>query len=311
MNNHTLCNIKKCFTILLCTGLLASCNNASDNAEGLSDSQIEIHGDTLTIPSSSTIASRIVCDTVGESSYAATLTTTGVVTAIPSSYAEVAAPFGGRVVRSLVRIGQKVKAGTPLFEISSSDYGEVVKRLIQTKSEMDMAKRALDRTQDLHNNKVASDKDLDEAKTAYSLAAEEYHHAVAVANEYQIDIRHAEVGQPMIVRSPISGSVLTNDLVIGDSVLRGQVSYVGGVLDPETRTVQTIIECNNPRHFMLPNMYAQVRMHIQNHNSLIIPKDAVLQSEKGRYVLLQIGKNTYRRTFVEVQSVDERNLRVL
>ena len=358
MNNHTLCNIKKCFTILLCTVLLASCNNASDNAEGLSDSQIEIHGDTLTIPSSSTIASRIVCDTVGESSYAATLTTTGVVTAIPSSYAEVAAPFGGRVVRSLVRIGQKVKAGTPLFEISSSDYGEVVKRLIQTKSEMDMAKRALDRTQDLHNNKVASDKDLDEAKTAYSLAAEEYHHAVAVANEYQIDIRHAEVGQPMIVRSPISGSVLTNDLVIGeylkedadakvvvadldkvwvkanvsemdapfvegiegvevnlmarpDSVLRGQVSYVGGVLDPETRTVQTIIECNNPRHFMLPNMYAQVRMHIQNHNSLIIPKDAVLQSEKGRYVLLQIGENTYRRTFVEVQSVDEHNLRVL
>ena len=96
-----------------------------------------------------------------------------------------------------------------------------------------------------------------------------------------------------------------------DSVLRGQVSYVGGVLDPETRTVQTIIECNNPRHFMLPNMYAQVRMHIQNHNSLIIPKDAVLQSEKGRYVLLQIGENTYRRTFVEVQSVDERNLRVL
>ena len=52
-------------------------------------------------------------------------------------------------------------------------------------------------------------------------------------------------------------------------------------------------------------------MHIQNHNSLIIPKDAVLQSEKGRYVLLQIGENTYRRTFVEVQSVDERNLRVL
>lgn len=116
MNNHTLCNIKKCFTILLCTGLLASCNNASDNAEGLSDSQIEIHGDTLTIPSSSTIASRIVCDTVGESSYAATLTTTGVVTAIPSSYAEVAAPFGGRVVRSLVRIGQKVKAGTPCLK---------------------------------------------------------------------------------------------------------------------------------------------------------------------------------------------------
>ena len=308
--------MKKYLYLLMCAGLLAGCHGSADNADGVSDSQITVQGDTLVVPPT------------------------------------------GRVVRSLVRMGQNVKAGTPLFEIFSSDYSEVVKRLIQTKSELDMAKRGLDRTQDLHDNKVASVKELDEAKTAYSLAVEEYRHAVAVAKEYQIDIKTAEVGQPMVVRSPISGQVLKNDLVIGeyikedaatkvvvadldkvwvkanvsemdapfingiegvsvnlvarpDSVVTGHVAYVGGILDPDTRTVETIIECNNPRHLMLPNMYAQVRMQIHSRNSIVLPKQAVLQSEKGRYVLRRVAENTYVRTRVEVQSIDEQRLRVI
>jgi cobalt-zinc-cadmium efflux system membrane fusion protein len=96
-----------------------------------------------------------------------------------------------------------------------------------------------------------------------------------------------------------------------DSVVTGHVTYVGGILDPDTRTVETIIECNNPRHLMLPNMYAQVRMQIHSRNCIVIPKQAVLQSEKGRYVLVKAGENTYVRRFVEVQSIDEHFLRVI
>ncbi len=350
--------MRKMFPFLLAAALLTGCSGGSETAELTNANSVDIVGDTLTLSPTSNIAPRLVYGIVSDTAFTATLTTTGVVTAIPSSYAEVAAPFAGRVVRSLVRMGQTVKAGTPLFEISSSDYAEVVKNYIQSKSEMDMAKRALDRTQDLHDNKVASAKELDEAKTAYTLALEEYRHAVAVAKEYQINLTTAEVGQPMVVRSPISGRVLSNSLVIGeylkedadakvvvadldkvwvtanvsemdapyvdgiqdvevslvarpDSTVRGHVAYVGGILDAETRTVQTIIECNNPRHLMLPNMYAQVRMHIQNRHSIVIPKSAVLQGDKSRYVLRKIDDNRYVRTAVEVQSIDEHSLRVL
>lgn len=350
--------MKKLFLLLLCAAFLAGCNGGTDSDSASADNSVEVRGDTLVVDQSSALAQRLECGVVSDTTYGATLTTTGVVSAIPSAYAEVAAPFAGRVVRSLVRIGQRVKAGTPLFEISSSDYAEVVKRLNQTKSEMDMAKRALDRTQDLHDNKVSSLKELDEARTNYSLAVEEYRHAVAVAKEYQIVIKNAEVGQPMVVRSPIAGQVLSNDLVIGeylkedaaakvvvadldnvwvkanvsemdapfvegiqdvevslvarpDSIVRGHVAYVSGILDPETRTVQTIIQCQNPRHMMLPNMYAHIRMQVQSRHSIIIPKDAVLQGEQGRYVLLKVADNTYRRTPVEVQSVNEHFLRLV
>lgn len=350
--------MKKQVLLLLCAGLLAGCSNTKNSTDSAENNSVAVQGDTLIVSPSSTIAANIVCSTVGRQAYAPTLSTTGVVTAIPSCYAEVAAPFPGRVVRSLVKIGQTVKAGTPLFEISASDYAEVVKRFIQSKSEMDMAKRALDRTQDLHNNKVASAKELDEAKTAYAMAMEEYHHALAVAKEYQIDLNKAEVGQPMIVRSPISGRVLSNDLVIGeylkedaaakvvvadlskvwvkanvnemdapyvdgiddvevslvarpDSVFRGRLTYTGGVLDPETRSVETIIECENTHRQLLPNMYARVNMHIQSLSSIVIPKDAVLQNDKGRYVLREINDSTFVRTPVETMSINERLLRVL
>ena len=350
--------MKRLFYYLLAAAFLAGCSGKEDPAEKAGIGSINVVGDTLTVPSSSNIAPRLVCGKVNDTAFATMLTTTGVVTAIPTAYAEVAAPFAGRVVRSLVRMGQTVRAGTPLFEISSSDYAEVVKNLIQSKSEMEMAKRALDRTQDLHDNKVSSAKELDEAKTAYTLALEEYRHAVAVAKEYQINIKSAEVGQPMVVRSPINGRVLSNSLVIGeylkedadakvvvadldkvwvtanvsemdapfvgniqdvevslvarpDSIVHGRVEYVGGILDPETRTVQTIIECSNPRHLMLPNMYAQVRMQIHNPASIVIPKSAVLQADNGRYVLRKVDDNRYVRTAVEVQSVDKHSLRVL
>ena len=134
--------MRKISFILLGIALIAGCGQGVENAESLAEGGVEVKGDTLVVSSTSTIASRLECGIVGDSVYAATLTTTGVVIAIPSAYAEVAAPFSGRVVRSLVRMGQNVKAGTPLFEISSSDYGEVVKNYVQTKSEKEMAKRS-------------------------------------------------------------------------------------------------------------------------------------------------------------------------
>jgi len=348
--------MKKYICYLFLAGLMIGCSGSGDGAgDNSANNDVVVTGDTIRVSQTSAIASKLVVDSVNEILYTPMLTTTGVVTAIPTGYAQVAAPFGGRVVRNLVHIGQNVRVGSPLFEISSSDYSDIVKQYIQSKAELDMAKRALDRTQDLHNNKVASVKELDEAKTAYALALEEYRHSVAVAKEFQIDLKSAEVGQPMVVRSPVSGRVLDNDLVIGeylkedaeakvvvadlnrvwvkanvsemdapymegiegvevslvarpDSVVKGRVSYVGGMLDPETRTVQTIIECDNPRQQMLPNMYARVQMKVHERKCIVLPKDAVLQGNDTRYVWRKVGTDTYCRTVVEVQSLDAERL---
>ena len=244
-----------------------------------------------------------------------------------------------------------MRVGTPLFEIYSSDYSEIVKNYRQSQAALATARKTMERVEDLNRNKVASDKELEEAKSEYQHALEDYRHAEAVAKEYQINLANSSSGQPMIVRSPVSGKVLRNDLVIGeyvkddaeakvvvadlnkvwvkaniteqeaplmesikkvnlrlvscpDSIISGKIVYVGGMLDAETRTLQTIIECDNKGGKMMPNMYAKIEMESDGRSCIVVPKEAVLQGEKGRYVIRRIGDNTYCRTTVNVQGAD-------
>lgn len=343
--------MKKLFLWLLCAMFLTSCSNTGNSETEVAENGVKLFGDTLQVASDSPLIDKIVVETIEAQDYDLMLSSTGVVTAIPTAYAEVSAPFGGRVVKSMVHIGQYVKAGAPLFEISASNYSEVVKNYIQTKGEMELARKALDRVRDLHQNRVASEKDLDEAQQNYALALQEYRHAMAVAKEFQIDLEAAAVGQPMVVRSPISGKVLRNELVMGeyikedaeakvvvanlskvwvkanvsemespyvagiqnvevrlasrpDSVIIGRVAYTDGMLDAETRTMQTYIECVNTSGKMMPNMYANVRMSLKGQKHILIDKSSALQSSNGRYVLRRIAESTYVKTPIEAQSVE-------
>jgi len=121
--------------------MLSACAGKADKTEyegGAAD--VAVAGDTLTVRNGSPVAERLVVDLVKLEEHEVTLRTSGVVTAVPTAYAEVAAPFAGRVHRSLVQLGQQVRAGAPLFELSSSDYSEVVKAYRQAQSELAAAK---------------------------------------------------------------------------------------------------------------------------------------------------------------------------
>lgn len=336
-------------------GLLTACGGANQTVGDAENAEVAVTGDTLTVNPQSPIFCRLEVSPVGTEDLAATLQTTGVVTAVPTAYAEIAAPFAGRVHRSLVQIGQTVRAGAPLFELTSSEYSEIVKSYRQSRTEMVAAKKQWKRIKDLNENKVASNRELEEAHLDYQNKLEEFRHAEAVAREYQIDLEHAEVGQPMVVRTPVSGRVLRNDLVLGeyikedadsklvvadlskvwvkaniteseavlidhverieirlvarpDSVVSGRLVYKGGMLDEETRTMQAIIECDNARGLMMPNMYAKVLLTTRSSRCVTVPKSAVLQGEDSRYVLRKVDDTRFVRTAVKVHSADNGRL---
>ena len=96
-----------------------------------------------------------------------------------------------------------------------------------------------------------------------------------------------------------------------DSLMHGKIVYVGGMLDPETRTLQTIIECDNRKGEMMPNMYADLTLYTVERDCITVPKEAVLQSGDGRYVLRKVGERKYCRAYVTVQSADDGQLIVL
>lgn len=135
---------------------------------------------------------------------------------IPTRYAYVAPPFAGRVTKSYVRIGQPVHQGTPLFEISSPDFTSAQKEYFQAVSSRELAKKDLKRKEDLIKNGVSSQKELEEAQNALLIADKEFENASAALRVYQVDnLGEMILGQPLIVRSPISGVVIKDNIVTG------------------------------------------------------------------------------------------------
>lgn len=347
--------IKTIYLLLTISAMMCGCKGGVQENEAKGEGAVYIEGDTIVVVENSNLTGKLGTEEVSTRPYAVNIRTTGAVSAIPTQYAEVATPLPGRVVKSHIRIGQSVKVGSPLFDVSSSDYSEIAKTYLQSKSEMQQAERTYERIKDLFENHVASSKELDEAQTAYNIAREEFNHSVAMAHEYQLNTSNLEVGRAMTVRSPVQGKVLKNEIVIGeylkedteakvivadlgkvwvkanisekdaslvgevktvdittmaksDSVIHGKIVYVGEMLDPETRTLQLIIECENKQLSLLPNMYAEVVLYTEAAERIIIPKKAVLQDAKGRYVLRKTGDNKYCRTYVTVRTSSEADL---
>lgn len=207
--------MKKYFLVLTIITVIFSCSRKSATTES---SDYSVNHDTLTVSENSSITRKIETRVLKNCSYSYELSTSGTVQAIPNNYALIAAPFAGRITKSYVRLGQSVKAGDPVFEISSPSYYETGKAYYQTKEEMDLAYKNLTRQTDLLNKGVGVQKDLEEAEVNHALKKRDFENALASLKVYQVEPSELVLGQPLIVRSPINGSIVENNIVIGQYI---------------------------------------------------------------------------------------------
>jgi len=207
--------MNKFIPICIVASSFVACNHNNETKE---TGDYNVNKDTITIVDSSPILKKLVSQKVSTRLYLFELTTSGTVKAIPNNYALVAAPFAGRIIKSYVRLGQEVNAGTPIFEISSPSYYETGKAYYQTKEEMDLAYKNLKRQKDLLNKGVGVQKDLEEAEVNYTLKKKDFENAYASLKVFQVDTSELILGQPLIVRSPIKGTIVENNIVIGQYI---------------------------------------------------------------------------------------------
>jgi len=193
--------------------LLHCCGNPKDG--GHAHTAYTIRGDTVVLPENSAIQSKLRFSTVADRDFAVERTATGIVRAIPTAYAEIAPPFAGRVLKSHIGLGQKVHAGSPLFDISSPDYFHVQKEYSDAKQEFLQAERNLKRQQDLLKNGVGAQRELEEAETAFAIHRSALANATAAMRVFNADPEKAVLGQPLTVTSPVRGRVIANSIVIG------------------------------------------------------------------------------------------------
>jgi cobalt-zinc-cadmium efflux system membrane fusion protein len=118
-----------------------------------------------------------------------------------------------------------------------------------------------------------------------------------LADIYEIDMARVHQGAPAAV------TVLTYK----DKVFQGKVDWISGSLDPNTRTAKVRCTFENPGHELRPQMYATVRIAVDQKKALAIPREAVVKLGEYRVVFVQLpdadGRQRYERIPVDL---DER-----
>ena len=194
---------------------LSACKKSSTEQESKSFS---VSGDTIHIFDDTPLQKKLIIEPVTEEPFLKEVVTAGTVQAIPTQYAYIAPPFSGRVTKSYIKLGQQVNANTPLFDVVSADFTAAQKEFYQAQSEYSLAQNDLKRKQDLIKNGVASQKELEEAANALKIAEKEFENASAAIKIYQVDPNNMILGQPLIVRSPIKGKVISDNIVTGQYI---------------------------------------------------------------------------------------------
>jgi len=90
------------------------------------------------------------------------------------------------------------------------------------------------------------------------------------------------------------------------------VASVGDVVDPASRTIKLRAWVNNQDHRLKPEMFA--RLHIQVGDAtkiLVVPKEAVLESDGKQFVFVVEESNHYVRHEVKVSNFTTDQMRVL
>lgn len=92
--------------------------------------------------------------------------------------------------------------------------------------------------------------------------------------------------------------------------ISGRVKYIGQLLNPETRSAEVIVECNNPDKRLKPGMFAHVHFTAKGQNAIQIPATAVMQGEDNPFVYVVSGKK-YEKRPVVVESGDDGMMHVI
>jgi cobalt-zinc-cadmium efflux system membrane fusion protein len=126
-------------------------------------------------------------------------------------------PFAGRVIRPLVQVGDPVRAGQPLAELVSSEFGQAVADARRAQTDLTLAHDSLERQRELHDAGLIPLKDLRAAQAEHSRAEIE-------AQRAQTRLRQTgSTGSGNYsLRAPISGVVVERSINPGQELRADQ-----------------------------------------------------------------------------------------
>lgn len=108
------------------------------------------------------------------------------------------------------------------------------------------------------------------------------------AQIFEQDLGFVEVGQKVDVDIPSYGERV-----------HGVIRSIGGIVDPETRTVNALIELTDYHGELKENMFVNVSIHVELNDSLVVPRTAVMDTGIRKIVFVQKGEGMYEPRVIQ------------
>lgn len=207
--------MKNSATTLFVILLAVSCGRGGASVQ---EQQLTFKGDSITVSANSPVTDHIRTLELSRTPFSSEFRTVGTARAENGKYAEVIIPFDGRITRSYVSLGQRVRAGQPLFEMYSPDFNGLVKEYFQAQRTAEKAQAEYNRKKVLLEHGIASRKELDELFTGQEVALRDLESASSTLGIYNVNLEEVKVGQPVVITSPIGGEIVRNNITAGQYV---------------------------------------------------------------------------------------------
>jgi cobalt-zinc-cadmium efflux system membrane fusion protein len=175
-------------------------------------------GDKILVPEGSALRSRLSVITAAAQPVKPKLQLPAVVESDPARTAAVLTPLSGRLIALKVALGDRVSRGQIVALIDAPDLGQALNDNEKAADSFALTGKNLQRQEAQNKLGVASDRDLDQAKSDHAQAAAEYTHTQARLKMLGVPPDAKSSSRELAVTSPVAGSVTALNVVPGNMI---------------------------------------------------------------------------------------------
>jgi cobalt-zinc-cadmium efflux system membrane fusion protein len=175
-------------------------------------------GDKIHVPEGSALRSRLTVEPAPVQAVGGKLVLPAVVESDPARTAAVLTPLSGRLIALKVSLGDRVSRGQTLAVIDSPDLAQAYEDDEKAADTFKLSGKNLQRQEAQNKLGVASDRDLDQARSDHAQAAAEYARTQARLKMLGVPAEHGAGARLLTVTAPLGGSVIALAVTPGNMI---------------------------------------------------------------------------------------------
>jgi membrane fusion protein, heavy metal efflux system len=205
--------------LFLAIFLTRGCGLLGGSGNGAAAAQSMVRqGDKILVPEGSALRERLSIISAPIQPVSARLVLPGIVEADPARTAAVLTPAGGRVVALKVALGDRVVRGQVLAVIDSPDLAQAYDDDDKAADTVKLTEKNLKRQEAQNVLGVASDRDLDQARSDHVQAVAEFTRTRARLQAFGAVVGNKSASRLLAVTAPVDGSVIALAVTPGNMI---------------------------------------------------------------------------------------------